>query len=115
MEPKSESKYISQPKPKFKGSQYPFTLLVDKHFCIKMHKNTLHLKNYKERRGWEGKESFHGTFLLAIEREPGYFSMHDMQNKNRCFAVSSEWSGVHKHSESSDYKMRVGADGPVMP
>lgn len=96
----------------FQGAQHSFALYVDDDKCIKMNKNSIDLKRHYDSGSSEEREAFPGTFLLAIERESGYFSIHDSKNKKKCFAVNPEWKGVDS-KPGDDSKGRVDAGNDI--
>lgn len=79
----------------FHGIRQNFTGYVGDKKFIQMKRHSIELAEY---RGGKGV-SFSATYLIAIEREPGYFSMHDTTEMSNCIAIDDQWTGQQGNSE----------------
>lgn len=78
----------------YEGLKINFVMYVEDCKYVKMKRHSVELTEYK---GGEYEE-FRGSNILAIEREPGFFSMHDKAEQSNCLAVDDEWTGQQSNS-----------------
>lgn len=83
------------------SQQNVFTLFVENDRRVRINQNSVDVRLRMS------PLYFPRSSFVTIEREPGFFSIHDSQNIQQCFAISPEWASESQNCENDEMELNI--------